>query len=131
MRPILFLNRLYPAPIRALMLLSGAVFGTQGVAPANCGMDVCPMHAEDDESTLIVNMGPAIGLVGERITTELYSLIPVTSERRYTSRTGSVSGSSSAEHRGLKRTGSVSPGHTWTYSPGPGSHASSCSWLVK
>ena len=51
-------------------------------------MDAIQELAKDGESTLIVNMGPAIGLVGERITTELYSLIPVTSERRYTSRTG-------------------------------------------
>ena len=71
------------------MLLCGAVFGTQGVARANCGMDVCPMHAEDDDgSRLLLNAGPAVGLVGEGLMAEVYSLIPVTTERRYTNRTG-------------------------------------------
>ena len=60
----MFLNRLHPATVRALILLSGAVFGTQGVARANCGMDVCPMHAEDDAPT-----SPLRPIVSVRYTT--------------------------------------------------------------
>ena len=44
--------------------------------------------AGDDGSRLLLNAGPAVGLVGERLTAEVYSLIPVTTERRYTNRTG-------------------------------------------
>ena len=42
----------------------------------------------DDGSRLLLNAGPAVGLVGERLMAEVYSLIPVTTERRYTNRTG-------------------------------------------
>lgn len=51
-------------------------------------MDGVREVAGEGESDLIVNLGPAVGLVGERLTAELYSLVPVSKARRYTNRTG-------------------------------------------
>ena len=42
----------------------------------------------DEGSDLLVSMGPAVGLVGERITAEIYSLVPISDARRFTSRSG-------------------------------------------
>jgi hypothetical protein len=42
----------------------------------------------EDTANQIINIGPAIGLLGNRLTTELYTLVPLSNTRRYTNQTG-------------------------------------------
>ena len=74
---------------RLLRLDGGAHFGLDDCRlRLTARLDGVQELAGDDGSRLLLNAGPAVGLVGEHLTAEVYSLIPVTTERRYTNRTG-------------------------------------------